>query len=130
MTADIFIHPHHGNLSHSLLDAMSYGLPVVTSDTWATSEIIEDGKAGFLVHDPKADKFTEGPILRLDDPRYGKEILKGLDSNIVEELVEKTSALRRKMGEAARYEVAYGKHSIRERNKKLKQIIDEATSNI
>jgi glycosyltransferase involved in cell wall biosynthesis len=113
---------------------MSYGLPAVTSDTWATSEIIEDGKTGFLVHDPKTAKFTEGPVLRLDDPRYGKEILKGPDPNMVEELIEKTSALienpklRRKMGEAARWEIAYGKHSIWERNKKLKQILDEATS--
>jgi len=69
-TADIFVHPHHGNLSYSLLDAMSYGLPVVTTDTWATPEIVEDGRTGFLVYNPKAAKFTEGPILKLDDPFY------------------------------------------------------------
>jgi glycosyltransferase involved in cell wall biosynthesis len=134
ITADIFIHPHHGNLSHSLLDAMSYSLPVVASNTWATSEIIENGKTGFLVHNSKAAKFTDGPVLRLDDPLYRKEILKGPDPDLVEELVEKTSTLienpklRRKMGEAARWEVTYGKHSIRERNKKLKQVLDETTS--
>jgi glycosyltransferase involved in cell wall biosynthesis len=135
ITADIFIHPHHGNLSHSLLDAMSYSLPVVASDTWATSEIIKDGKTGFLVHDPKAVKFTDGPVLRLDDPLYRKEILKDPDPEMVEELVEKTSTLienpklRRMMGEAAGWEVKHGKFSLKKKNEELKKILDEVTSN-
>jgi len=131
-TADIFVHPHHGNLSHALLDAMSYGLPIVTTDTWATPEIVEDGKTGFLVHDPKAAKFTEGPVLRLDDPLYLKEILKGPNPEMVKELVEKISTfienpkLRCKMGEKAREEVEKGKHSLKMRNEKLKKALDEA----
>jgi|GEM_PF-4956665 regulator of replication initiation timing len=63
-----------------------------------------------------------------------KEIRKGLQAEFIGCLVEKFSLLienpklRQKMGEDARWEVAYGKHSIRERNKKLKQVLDEATS--
>ena len=46
-SADIFVHPHYGNMSNAILEALSYGLPVVTTDTWATSELVEDGKTGF-----------------------------------------------------------------------------------
>jgi glycosyltransferase involved in cell wall biosynthesis len=132
-SADIFIHPHYGNLSHALLDAMSYGLPIITTDTWATSEIIEDNKTGFLVHNPVAARFTEGPILHFDDPLYLKEVLKAPNKEIVKGIVEKASILiedpklRRRLGEAARSEIEYGRHSIKERNRKLKEILDNIT---
>jgi glycosyltransferase involved in cell wall biosynthesis len=133
LSSDIFVHPHHGNLSYALIDAMSYGLPIVTTDTWATRDLVENWRTGFLVHDPKAARFSEGPIFHYDNPHYRREIIKGSDPEVVEGLVEKISILidqpklRRKMGENAWREVAEGKFSIRERNERLKRILDEVT---
>jgi glycosyltransferase involved in cell wall biosynthesis len=114
---------------------MSYGLPIVTTDTWANSELIEDGKMGFLVHNPRSARFQEGPILHLTHPKYIKEIMKGPEPKVVEGLIKAISALienpelRRKMGEAARWEVEHGKFSIKKRNEKLKKLLNEATGN-
>ena len=54
------------------------------------------------------------------------------DPKVIKELVEQVSLLvenkelRRKMGKAARQDVAVGKHSITYRNQKFQEIFDEA----
>jgi glycosyltransferase involved in cell wall biosynthesis len=132
MTADIFVLPNHINTpAQVLLDAISYELPVVTTNVWANCEFIEDGKTGFLVNNPRSRYFEEGPILRLSE--LEKEIVKGAQPEVVEVLVEKISLLieneklRRQMGRAGRWEIEHGKFSIKRRNEKLKRILDEAT---
>lgn len=134
-TADIFLLPAYNTPWLAMLDAMSYGLPVVTIDAWANSEIMEDGKMGFLVKSSKKRVFTifdDFLLPYFETPGFGKEI-RTPDPEIVEGLVEKLSILienqelRRKMGEAARWEIEYGKFSLKKRNEKLKKILDEAT---
>ncbi len=64
-------------------------------------------------------------------PKKWKDASLSTDPKVIRELVEKASLLienkelRRKMGKAARQEVEAGKHSIKYRNQKLKQIFDE-----
>jgi glycosyltransferase involved in cell wall biosynthesis len=61
--------------------------------------------------------------------------MKGPEPKVVEGLIKAISALienpelRRKMGEAARWEVEHGKFSIKKRNEKLKKLLNEATGN-
>lgn len=130
-TADIFLLPAHNTPWVAFLDAMSYELPVVTIDTWANSEIIEEGKTGFLVHSDKL-RYKENFLPDFDSPSFRKA-LKMSDPEVVKKLVEKVSILieneklRRMMGRAARWEVEYGKFSIQNRNKVLKRIFDEIT---
>jgi len=133
LSADVFVLPNHVNTpSQVFYDAMSYGLPIVTTDTWANSEIVENGKTGFLIHNPRSARFQEGPILHLTHPEFVNEIMKGPEPKVVEGLVKVISTLiespelRSKMGEAARWEVKHGKFSLRKRNEKLKRILDEA----
>ena len=135
-SADIFLVPGHESSWRVVLDAMSYELPVVTTDVYASSEQVEDGKTGFLVR--KSEKV----------PYYGENLIHAfatslrpqfekayriVDPKVVQEVVDKTSILienpelRRQMGRAGRWEVEHGKHSIEERNEKLKRIFDEAT---
>ncbi len=48
--AALFILPSHGeNLPYALLEAMSVGLPVVTTPVGAIPEIIKDGQNGFFI---------------------------------------------------------------------------------
>jgi len=134
LSAAIFVLPNHVNTpAQVFFDAMSYGLPVVTTDTWANSELIEDNKTGFLIHNPLSARFQEGSILHLTHPEYLKEIMKGPEPKVVEGLVKVISTLienpelRKKMGGAARWEIEYGKFSLKKRNEKLKRILDEAS---
>ena len=115
-----------------LLDAMSYELPVVTTDIWANSEIIEDGKTGFLIQKSKKIKyFDENFIPQWSLPQTLKIIKKNIDPQTINQIIEVTaklienSNLRRKLGYAARLEIEKGKFSIENRNKQLKEIFDK-----
>lgn len=57
---DMFIFPSfREGLSVSLMEAMAAGLPVVCSDIRGNSDLIEDGKGGYLVKPDDAEGFAE-----------------------------------------------------------------------
>jgi glycosyltransferase involved in cell wall biosynthesis len=48
--ADIFTLPSHNEgMSNTMLEALACGLPIITTDTGGTKELVEDGKNGFIV---------------------------------------------------------------------------------
>ena len=131
-TADIFLHPGYFTPGMVILDAMSYELPVITTNLWGNPEIIDDGKTGFLISEPAGIPYYSENLLPKEGTRDVLKAIKIVDPKLVRELVEKTSILiedeklRRKMGRNARKEIQTGKFSIRTRNQKLKRIFDEA----
>lgn len=116
-SADIFLSPGDHTPWSSILEAMSYELPVVATDVFANRELVRDGETGFLVPVPNAGK-------------------RGPHQDVVESLVDNVSALvqdaplRRQMGGASRREVEEGGHSIGCRNRKLREVLDDATADI
>ena len=131
-TADIFIMPTHITPYQSILDAMSYELPVVTIDVFANAEQVQDGKTGFVVAASKAIPYEK---LHLEGclplPSFIKAIAR-VDPEVVRQLADRVSLLieneelRRQMGRAGRWEIENGKFSINRRNEQLKRIFDEA----
>jgi glycosyltransferase involved in cell wall biosynthesis len=134
-TADIFLFPAHSTPGLAILDAMSYELPVVTTDVWANSEMVENEKTGFLIKRSKRIQYYTGNLI----PNWSHyptskfmRIIKETDPVVVNELVEKTSVLiwdrglRRRMGKAGRLKVDEGRFSAERRRQKLKRIFDEA----
>jgi len=125
---DIFLFPGYIDPALTILDAMSYELPVVATSWRGNREMVKNGETGFLIR----------PHLRLKPnlilPYGWKKILfaRGPDMHVMKELVEKTSTLiedeklRRRMGIAGRREIETGRFSIKKRNEKLKKIFDEA----
>ena len=99
--------------------------------------MVEDGRTGFVIgKSEKVPYYTENFIPNWDyypNSRFMKAINTS-DPKVVEALVKKTSiliedeTLRRTMGKAGRQEIETGKFSIDERNRKLKRIFDEATT--
>ena len=132
-SSDIFLFPSHATPAFAILDAMSYELPVITTDVWANHELVENGKTGFIIKKSEMIKhYVENFIPDWSSP-HNMRAYNTPDPKVVEELVEKTTILienpelRRRMGEAGRQELESGKFSIEKRNKKLKKIFDEAT---
>lgn len=73
--ADIFIHPTLNDaLPLVLLDAMQFGLPIISSKIGAIPEIIEDEKNGFLTEPGDIDKITSDLIKLLTDDGMRKEM--------------------------------------------------------
>lgn len=137
-TADIFLFPSHSTPGLAILDAMSYELPVVTTDVWANTELVEDGKTGFVIKKSnRIPYYTENFIPNWSHYPTSKfmKIIRATDPLVVKELVEKTSVLiedeglRRSMGKAGRKEIEDGKFSISKRRGTLKKIFDEALEN-
>ena len=135
-TADIFLFPSHSTPGLAILDAMSYELPVVTTDLWANAEMVDDGKTGFVIKKSDKIEYYTGNFIpnwsHYPTSKFMKTIQKTIDPEVVKQLVEKTSTLiedaelRRLMGKAGRKEIETGKFSIAERNKKLARIFKEA----
>lgn len=157
-SADIFLFPSYNTPYQVFLDAMSYELPIITTDVSTNPELVADGEIGFTIK--KSDRVTyygerflsalnipPTQHSRSTDPRKAEEffmlnlgtpqidkVIRTPDPKVVNELVEKASILieneelRRGMGRAGRWEIEQGKFSIPKRNEKLKRIFDEATA--
>lgn len=136
-TADIFFYPTHSTPGLALLDALSYELPVVTTDIWANTEVVIDGKTGFAVKKSDGIPYYSGNFIpnwsHYPTSKFMSMIKGVVDPTVIKELVEKTSiliedaTLRKKMGQAGR-KLADG-FSVEDRNFKLKKVLDEALEN-
>lgn len=116
--ADIFVYPGFGDsYGFAMPEAMAFGLPIVTVDSYARREIVQDGKTGFIIERPKSYKDYSC-----------------MDEKMLNNLVEKTSILiedkklRDKMGDVAMKEVKSGKFSIKNQQRLLLKIYKEALS--
>ncbi len=134
-SANIFLFPSYSASGPATLDAMSYELPVITTDVWANSEMVSNGKTGFVIRKSEKVSYYIEDFIPNWDYHPGSQFMKSIkttDPRVVEELAEKTSILieneelRKKMGRAGRQEIETGKFSIKKRNEKLKRIFDEA----
>lgn len=129
--ADIFLYPTHITPSIVLLDAMSYGLPIVTTDVWGNPEMVENGRNGILVHHPGAHEYTEGFVVHFGSRAWHRTIASA-DETLVHNLAEATCRLiedpelRCRMGRQGRQLVEVGKFSVHSRNNALKRVLDEA----
>jgi len=115
---DIFVCPGFSDsFGFNFLEAMSFGLPIITVDGFAREEIIENEKTGFIIK----------KIRKIDITKIGKNE-RGIISYMikkVEELIE-NQTLREKMSKECIKLIKKGKFSIKRRNKKLKKIYEEA----
>lgn len=65
----IFVLPSYAeNFPYALLEAMSVGLPVVTTPVGAIPELVEDGKNGFLITPGDHQALADSIIWLLQDP--------------------------------------------------------------
>jgi glycosyltransferase involved in cell wall biosynthesis len=132
-SADIFLFPSYHTLPATILEAMSFELPVVTIDSWANAEYVDDGKTGLVSHRPSRIPGyyanTHQPIII--DPQFAN-LVRTPDREIVDELAARVSLLienpelRRRMGLAGRWEVEHGRFSLGRMNDKIRHIFDGA----
>jgi glycosyltransferase involved in cell wall biosynthesis len=132
--SDIFLFPSHHTPGMAILEAMRFGLPVVTKDIWANRELVEDGVTGFLVKpSEKVPYYLPGfvPNWSMDRGPFMAH-MRHRDDRVLGDLAEKLGqlvedeSLRAKMGQEARRSVEEGRASIKKRNPRLRRIYEEA----
>ncbi len=133
--SDIFVYPTlRDTLGMVILEAMAHKLPIVTLDEYAIPEIVKDGETGYVCkgYDKKWYDKNYVPKDNYSWPEQLKKIREEDLEKVVERLKEKVEELvdseekRVEMGEKGYERVGSGKFSIKERNKKLKQIYNTA----
>jgi len=134
-STDIFPHAGFEVLNLSVLDAMSYGIPVITTSIFSTPELIQHMKNGILIDLPNPEFFytKEGTpninsksfvnSMRKLRP-YMKEKLKEYMNMLIED-----NSLREKISREAASTIEEGEFSVKHRNNILKEIFDGATKN-
>jgi len=94
----IFVLPsYYEGLPTTIMEAMSCGLPVIATDVLGTSELVVDGKTGFLVPPKSPDKLSVKILDLLNDKNLRKtmgnnsrELIKEkYDWNIIERNIER-----------------------------------------
>jgi len=136
-SADIFLFPTHSTPGLVLLDAMSYELPIITSDVWANSEMVIPGENGFLVRANKNVRYTNEKQVPIWTHRTHSNFIQSTrkrDQERIQDIVNKTGLLiedeklRKRLGKNGRKMVENGTFSMQKRTQKLKKIFDQATS--
>jgi len=118
--ASIFFYPGYSDtFGFALLEAMSFGLPIVTAEGFAKAEIVEAGRTGVIVPTGEIDWINGRPVFK-DELTLLKSFVNELSSLI------RLKHIRNQMGEQAYNEIDYGKFSIAKRNQKLIRIYEEA----
>jgi len=133
-SSDIFIFPGHQTPGRVILDAMSYGLPIIASDVWANREMVENGANGFLIQKSQNLNYYDKNLIPLwGEPEFLKRV-SATDTEMVNDLVDKLTILiinrklREKMGRAGKMKTDMGKFSIVKRNKTLEKLFNEITA--
>lgn len=93
--ADIFVlNTNYEGLSHTILEAMNLGVPVVTTPAGGNAETIENEKTGLLIEFNNKEQIKKAIGRLLKDEKLGKTLAKNakksLDKFNWEKLVEET----------------------------------------
>ena len=68
--ADLFLFPTYfgEGMPNAVLEAMAYGLPVITRSVGGLADFFEDGKMGFIIGDRNPSAFANRAIQLIQDP--------------------------------------------------------------
>lgn len=115
--SDILIYPGYSDsFGFAYLEAMSFGLPIITVEGEGRKEIINEGKTGFVLDRPKKLNWD-----RIENEE--KKIIKNMIRKTL--LLIENKKILKEMSKNCIEEIKFGKFSIKERNKKLKRIYEE-----
>lgn len=132
LSCNIFPHVGYEVLNLSVLEAMSYGLAVIATDLFNTSEHIQNMKNGLLIN-PRNKKpfYTKKELPNERSGLFTKEMKKSreyMTNKLTESLrvLIEDENLRIQLGKSASNTIEDGEFSIKKRNTVLKQIFDES----
>lgn len=120
---DIFLYPSYTDTYGFLMvEALAFGIPVVTVDGLSRREIISDGETGYVI--PRPEDWNDE---RLHKIKGNSPLLKEMENKTCE-LIENKD-LRKSMAKNGMREISEGKFSIRRRNEILKKVYKDALQN-
>lgn len=100
--SDVFVlNSRYEGLSHQILEVMSVGVPVITTNVGGNPEVIEDGKNGFLVKPNDTQMLIKRITTLLTDTALRAQMVQSARRTVKrfsnETMVDETAALIRKL---------------------------------
>jgi len=131
INSDIFLLPGRVYVLMAVLEAMSFGLPIICLDTYAVRDYIINNQNGIIVKKSKNVLYNdESYPCNVRDRKFA-QIERKLDKTVIKDLYHATvkliedKKLREKLSKKAK-QIAETKFSLKVRNQKLKKIFDDA----
>jgi len=95
LAGDVFVlNSSYEGLSHTLLEALSAGIPVIATDVGGNPEVIDDGKDGILVPYGRKDVLKESILRVLNDKELKQKFARNASSKLEKffrsDMMEKT----------------------------------------
>ncbi len=133
MNSDIFVLPTYmDTFGFAMLEAMSYGIPVITTDNFAAPEIVMDGKTGIVIKHAKSyykDFLPAFLPMRDQKHPFVKKLMNDEDNYMIESLQKAMQTLAMDKGKRVDFglkglvEAVNGRFSCHQRQKKLSPIL-------
>ena len=133
-TSDILVNPTFEMTNTSMIEAMSYGIPVVTTDLYDHGELVRPYETGLLVTPPANLPYFSGPNI---PNNYTSEFTRYLvkpHAIVVKELIAtlsqliEESRLLNRLSVGAKHLVEKGLYSLQRRNMMLREALEGAMS--
>ncbi len=134
--ADVFLYPtYNDSYGMVFLEAMSFGLPIITIEDFASKELIVNEKNGFVIKGYKKKWYDDKYLTREGSNNIatisswrGEEEKERIIDDLYQKMliVCKDERLREKISQNNLLEIKEGRFSIEKRNKQLKRIYEEA----
>jgi glycosyltransferase involved in cell wall biosynthesis len=131
LRSDVFVFPGHQTPGKVILDAMSYSLPVIATDVWATREMVTPDNGLLIGISPKIPYCLEEI-----HPNWGSKsftsAISQVDTALVSQLTDamqllhRDPGLRERLGQRGRLMVDEGEFSLARRNRMLREIFSRA----
>ena len=133
VNSDIFVLPSHETSGISLLDAMSFEIPVIAMNIYDIPEVINHLKNGVLISPPPQMKYytktktpnDHSPNFINGMAKYSEHIVKQLEEYFV--LLIEDTKLRKKLGMEARETIEKGEFCLENQKQNLFSVFEEAT---
>jgi len=132
-SSDIFPHSGFEVLNLSVLEAMSYGIPIIATSLYSVPEAIQHMKNGLLIDLPYLKPFYTKYNTPNDHSKSFLDNMRKIRPFMIEKIKEsmkiliEDSALRMRLGREASMNIERGEFSIKKRNNLLKTILETAT---
>jgi len=134
LNSDIMLCSGHFYFLMLNLESLSFGLPIIALDVYGVNNFVENNKNGFLIKPSEKIQYPKksGPYSNARSRGFINS-LKKIDNRIIDEICEKAALLikdeklREKFSKEGK-RMSETKFSLEKRNKKLKEIFDEAYS--
>lgn len=92
LASDVFVFPTlHENLSNSLLEAATVGLPIIATNVGGNPEVIEHNKSGLLINPDNVGELTDALLQVIEDSSLrtdlGKQAVVKIESEYTQEKI-------------------------------------------